>query len=189
MADVTGASIYPSVAVLVVSFSDPVVEGNKETAALIALINQLATQVQSVAQEEHLFAVEVAGHRMICMAGCTTEPDPTALVRLANAALKMRETFMGALAAADLEPVFTMGMDFGPAFGGAVGQLPTVFNLWGQTVSLAELMAESAIDPGTIQVTERVYTNLRDRYLFRSRGSFFVPHLGLGRAYTLAARR
>ncbi|OUJ13182.1 adenylate/guanylate cyclase domain-containing protein [Acetobacter okinawensis] len=189
MAAVTGASIYPSVAVLVVSFSDPVVEGNKETATLIALINQLATQVQSVAQEEQLFAVEVAGHRMICMAGCTTEPDPTALFRLANAALKMRETFMGALAAADLEPVFTMGMDFGPAFGGAVGQAPTVFNLWGQTVSLAELMAESAIDPGTIQVTERVYASLRDRYLFRSRGSFFVPHLGLGRAYTLAARR
>ena len=189
MAAVTGASIYPAVAVLVVSFSDPVVEGSKETATLIDLINRLATQVQTVAQDEHLFAVEVAGHRMICMAGCTTEPDPTALFRLANAALKMRETFMGALAAADLEPVFTMGMDFGPAFGGAVGQSPTVFNLWGQTVSLAELMAESAIDPGTIQVTERVYASLRDRYLFRSRGSFFVPHLGLGRAYTLAARR
>ncbi len=189
MAAVTGASIYPAVAVLVVSFSDPVVEGNKETTTLIALINQLATQVQSVAHEEQLFAVEVAGHRMICMAGCTTEPDHTALFRLANAALKMRETFMAALAAADLEPVFTMGMDFGPAFGGAVGQAPTVFNLWGQTVSLAELMAESAIDPGTIQVTERVYASLRDRYLFRSRGSFFVPHLGLGRAYTLAARR
>nr|WP_279185176.1 cache domain-containing protein [Acetobacter syzygii] len=189
MAAVTGASIYPSVAVLVVSFADPVVEGNKETATLIALINQLATQVQTVAQEEQLFAVEVAGHRMICMAGCTTEPDPTALFRLANAALKMRETFMGALAAADLEPVFTMGMDYGPAFGGAGGQSPTVFNLWGQTVSLAELMAESAIDPGTIQVTERVYANLRARYLFRSRGAFFLPHLGLGRAYTLAARR
>lgn len=64
-----------------------------------------------------------------------------------------------------------------------------MFNLWGQTVSLAELMSEGASDPGVIQVTERVYAALRDRYLFRSRGTFFTPHLGLGRAYTLAASR
>ncbi|AOW45788.1 histidine kinase [Acetobacter ascendens] len=186
---VNSASIYPSVAVLVITFSDPVVEGGKQTEALIELINQLAADVQSVAQEEKLFAVEVAGHRMICMAGCLPTPDVTAIVRVADAALKMREIFMASLAAADLEPVFTMGIDYGPAFGGAVGNEPKVFNLWGQTVSLAELMAQGAADPGTIQVTERVYGVLRDRYLFRSRGSFFAPHLGLGRAYTLAARR
>ena len=184
-----GASIYSSVAVLVITFSDPVVEGEQEVTALITLINQLAMDVQAIAAEEQLFAVEVAGHRMICMAGCTTAPDPGALSRVADAALKMRETFMAALAAADLEPVFTMGIDYGTAFGGAVGQSPKVFNLWGQTVSLAELMAEGASDPGVIQVTERVYAALRDRYLFRSRGAFFAPHLGLGRAYTLAARR
>nr|WP_230975463.1 adenylate/guanylate cyclase domain-containing protein [Acetobacter garciniae] len=184
-----GASIYSSVAVLVITFSDPVVEGEQEVTALITLINQLAMDVQAIAAEEQLFAVEVAGHRMICMAGCTAAPDPGALSRVADAALRMRETFMAALAAADLEPVFTMGIDYGTAFGGAVGQSPKVFNLWGQTVSLAELMAEGASDPGVIQVTERVYAALRDRYLFRSRGAFFAPHLGLGRAYTLAARR
>ncbi|MFT8675380.1 MAG: cache domain-containing protein [Acetobacter sp.] len=187
--NIQGASIYSSVAVLVITFSDPVVEGEQEVTALITLINQLAMDVQAIATEERLFAVEVAGHRMICMAGCTTAPDPGALTRLADAALRMRETFMAALAAADLEPVFTMGIDYGTAFGGAVGQSPKVFNLWGQTVSLAELMAEGASDPGVIQVTERVYAALRDRYLFRSRGAFFAPNLGLGRAYTLAARR
>ncbi|MCP1230620.1 adenylate/guanylate cyclase domain-containing protein [Acetobacter indonesiensis] len=186
---VSSSGIYPAVAVLVITFSDPVVDGEKETEGLLALINQLATEVQRVAQERKLFAVEVAGHRMICMAGCTPDEDPTAVIRMADAALTMRETFMAALAAADLEPVFTMGLDYGAAFGGAVGEDPKVFNLWGQTVSLAELMAQGAADAGTIQVTERVYSALRDRYLFRSRGAFFAPHLGLGRAYVLAARR
>ena len=189
MDGLSGANVYNAVAVLIISFSDPEVEGAQETEALISLIDQLATHVQSIALEHQLFAVEVAGHRMICMAGCGAEEDPTALTRLADAALKMRETFMGALAAVDLEPVFSMGMDYGPAFGGLVGQAPQVFNLWGQTVSLAELMSEGASDPGVIQVTERVYAALRDRYLFRSRGTFFTPHLGLGRAYTLAASR
>ncbi|MBS1000441.1 histidine kinase [Acetobacter persici] len=189
VAGVSTSGIYPSVAVLVITFSDPVVDGEAETQSLLQLINALATDVQRISRERGLFAVEVAGHRMICMAGCTVEEDPTAIIRIADAALTMRETFMATLAAANLEPVFAMGLDYGAAFGGAVGEDPKVFNLWGQTVSLAELMAQGASDGGTIQVTDRVYQALRDRYLFRSRGSFFAPHLGLGRAYILAARR
>ncbi|KXV56246.1 histidine kinase [Acetobacter tropicalis] len=189
VAAVTASGIYPAVAVLVITFSDPVVDGEAETESLLKLINQLASDVQRIAQERKLFAVEVAGHRLICMAGCAAEEDPTAIIRMADAALTMRETLMAALAAADLEPVFTMGLDYGAAFGGPVGADPQVFNLWGQTVSLAELMAQGAADAGTIQVTERVYAVLRDRYLFRSRGAFFAPHLGLGQAYVLAARR
>lgn len=189
VSDVITSGIYPSVAVLVITFSDPVVDGDTETQNLLKLINVLATDVQRISKERGLFAVEVAGHRMICMAGCTAQEDPTAIIRIADAALTMRETFMAALAAANLEPVFAMGLDYGAAFGGAVGEDPKVFNLWGQTVSLAELMAQGASDGGTIQVTDRVYMALRDRYLFRSRGSFFAPHLGLGRAYVLAARR
>ncbi|GEB81963.1 adenylate/guanylate cyclase domain-containing protein [Acetobacter orleanensis] len=189
VAGVTTSGIYPSVAVLVITFSDPVVDGEAETQNLLVLINKLATDVQRIAKERGLFGVEVAGHRMICMAGCTVEEDHTAIIRIADAALTMRETFMATLAAANLEPVFAMGLDYGAAFGGAVGEEPKVFNLWGQTVSMAELMAQGASDGGTIQVTDRVYAALRDRYLFRSRGSFFAPHLGLGRAYVLAARR
>ena len=186
---VQSSGIYPAVAVLVITFSDPVVDGGTETQGVLDLINRIATEVQRIAIESHLFAVEVAGHRLICMAGCTEHEDPTALIRVAEAALTMRETCMGILAAANLEPVFTMGLDYGAAFGGAVGAEPQVFNVWGQTVSVAELMAQGAADAGTIQVTERVYSVLRDRYLFRSRGAFFAPHLGLGRAYVLAARR
>ena len=172
-----------------ITVSGLVVDSSTETQSVLDLINRLATEVQRIAIERHLFAVEVAGHRLICMAGCTDEEDPTALMRMAEAALTMRETCMGILAAANLEPVFTMGLDYGPAFGGTVGAEPQVFNLWGQTVSVAELMAQGAVDAGTIQVTERVYSVLRDRYLFRSRGAFFAPHLGLGRVYVLAARR
>ena len=69
MDGLSGANVYNAVAVLIISFSDPEVEGAQETEALISLIDQLATHVQSIALEHQLFAVEVAGHRMICMAG------------------------------------------------------------------------------------------------------------------------
>ncbi|MBS0979344.1 adenylate/guanylate cyclase domain-containing protein [Acetobacter thailandicus] len=183
------SGVYHHVAVLVVVFTDPVLHNDTETVELLQLIDRLACEVQRIATEQQLFAVKIAGHRMICTAGCTDTEDPTALLRIANAALSMREAFMAALAGANLEPVFTMGLDYGAAFGREVGHEPKVFNLWGQTVSVAELMAQGAAGAGTVQVTERVYTVLRDRYLFRSRGTFFAPHLGLSRAYILAAHR
>lgn len=185
-----GVGVYDAVAVLVVTFSDPVVMSVRDVEGLLTLISRLAMDVKTVAEEKQLFAVELAGHRMICIAGCTTQSDSKALVRIADAALKMREAFIRTLADADLEPVFAMGIDYGPAFGGMLGEEEGhVFNLWGQTVSLAELMAESASDPGVIQVTERVYSVLREQYLLRSRGTFFASNLGVGRAYTLVARR
>ena len=184
-----GVGVYDAVAVLVVTFSDPVIMNVRDVESLLTLISRLAVDVKTVAEEKQLFAVELAGHRMICMAGCTTQSDSNALVCIADAALKMREAFIRTLADADLEPVFSMGIDYGPAFGGMLGEERHVFNLWGQTVSLAELMAESASDPGVIQVTERVYVVLREQYLLRSRGTFFASNLGVGRAYTLVARR
>ncbi|OUJ15710.1 adenylate/guanylate cyclase domain-containing protein [Acetobacter sp. DsW_063] len=185
----TTPGAFPSVAVMVITFSDPVMESGEGPEALLKLIDQIATEVQNIARTHELFSVKVAGHRLICIAGCTAEPDPSAIRRLAEAALALRERCMMLLSAANIEPIFSIGMDFGPALGGELGQEPKTFNLWGETVTLAELMAQGAPDVGTIEVTERVYQALRDRYLFRSRGSFYAPGSGIGRVYVLATRR
>ncbi|NHN84351.1 GAF domain-containing protein [Acetobacter musti] len=184
-----GNGLYPSVAVMVIAFSDPVLENDDTGAKLLPLIDRIASEVQDIARRYNLFSVKVAGHRLICMAGCTKDPDPTAVWRLAEAALALRETCMMLLSAANIEPIFSIGMDFGPAMGGELGEDPKIFNLWGETVTLAELMAQGAPDVGTIEVTERVYQALRNRYLFRSRGSFYAPRSGTGRVYVLATRR
>ncbi|GBR11271.1 cache domain-containing protein [Acetobacter oeni] len=184
-----GQGLYPSVAVMVIAFSDPVMEDDQTGSKLLPLIDRIAGEVQDIARRYNLFSVKVAGHRLICMAGCTKDPDPTAIWRLAEAALSLRETCMLVLSTANIEPIFTIGMDFGPAMGGELGGNPKIFNLWGETVTLAELMAQGAPDVGTIEVTERVYQALRSRYLFRSRGSFYAPRSGTGRVYVLATRR
>ncbi|NHO31051.1 adenylate/guanylate cyclase domain-containing protein [Acetobacter fallax] len=187
--DEIGQGLYPSVAVMVITFSDPVMESDDNVATLLPLIDRIASEVQDIARRYNLFSVKVAGHRLICMAGCTRESDPTAVWRLAEAALALRETCMMLLSSANIEPIFSIGMDFGPAMGGELGSDPKIFNLWGETVTLAELMAQGAPDVGTIEVTERVYQALRNRYLFRSRGSFYAPRSGTGRVYVLASRR
>lgn len=184
-----GQGLFPSVAVMVITFSDPVMENGDEPETLLSLVDQIASEVQEISRRYSLFSVKVAGHRLICVAGCTKDPDPTAIRRLAEAALVLRERCLMVLSAANIEPIFSIGMDFGPAMGGELGKDPKSFNLWGETVTLAELMAQGAPDVGTIEVTERVYQALREYYLFHSRGSFYAPRSGIGRVYVLATRR
>ncbi|AQS84726.1 MAG: cache domain-containing protein [Acetobacter aceti] len=184
-----GQGQFPSVAVMVVTFSDPVMENGDDTSSLLPLIDRIASEVQEIAKRYSLFSVKVAGHRLICVAGCNKEPDSTAIWRVAEAALVLRETCMLLLSSNNIEPIFSIGMDYGPAMGGELGTDPRIFNLWGESVTLAELMAQGAPDVGTIEVTERVYQALREHYLFHSRGSFYAPSAGIGRVYVLATRR
>ena len=52
---------------------------------------------------------------------------------------------------------------------------------------IAGAMAASAL-PGTVQATEAAYQRLRQHFLFRPRGSFYLPHVGEARTFVLAGR-
>ncbi|MBB2203002.1 adenylate/guanylate cyclase domain-containing protein [Gluconacetobacter tumulisoli] len=181
--------LFPAVAVMVITFSDMITSPHRDTATVLALVEGLAAQLQGVAHQCGLYSIKMLGHRLVCVAGCSRTPDPGAAERMANAALAMREASLSILAKADLDPVFRMGIDVGPVFGGLLGRDPQVFNLWGDAIGMAEMMAQGAPDVGTIQVTEEVYLTLRQRFLFRERGRFFVPQAGTTRTYILAGRR
>lgn len=183
------ACLYKEVAVMVISFTDPFMESSANPDTVLALINRIACAGQDIARQHDLFSIKLAGHRLICVAGCSGKAEPDAIIRIAEAALAFREACVAVLAEANIEPIFSIGIDFGPAFGGELGKDPTIFNLWGETVTFAELMAQDAADVGTIEVSEPVYMALRDRYLFRSRGAFYTPRSGAGQIYVLVTRR
>jgi adenylate cyclase len=181
--------LFPAVAVMVITFSDLITSSHADPARVMALVETLALQLQTVAHQCGLYSIKMLGHRLVCVAGCSRTPDPGAAERMANAALAMREASLSILAKADLDPVFRMGIHVGPVFGGMLGKDPPVFNLWGDAIGMAEMMAQGAPEVGTIQVTETVYQILRQRFLFRERGRFFVPNTGMIRTYVLAGRR
>lgn len=189
---------FPAVAVMVAAFGGTGGQREGEARDTIALVSRITRGMTEIAQRHQLFLVRIAGHRLLAASGCTEIPDPDAPVRLAEAALALRDLVTNVLANADIDPVFQIGIDVGRALGAVVGggvdaqadaTRPGVFNLWGEAITGAERMAQSNHLPGGIQVTEAAQAALRDRFLFRSRGNFYDPRAGVRRTYVLAGRR
>ncbi len=183
------ATWFPAVAAMIVRFDDAITLGRPDQAGVTAIADEIATAMQAIATRCALPYMKLTGHHLVAAAGCVPDPDPTAAVRLADAALAAREACLSLLSRSGYEPVFHIGLDVGTALGCVLGEAPRLFNLWGDVVRNAEMMAHSASGGGAIQVSESAYARLRQDFLFRTRGMFYLPRVGPARTFILAGRR
>jgi class 3 adenylate cyclase len=77
-----------------------------------------------------------------------------------------------------------VGIDVGPVTAGVIGRRKFAYDLWGDTVNTASRMQSHGL-PGRIQVTERAYELLRDRFSFESRGPIEVKGKGVMTPYLI----
>lgn len=181
--------VYPSVAVMNIAFSGYLTSDIDMTAKLVTPIKDLVIVLQDIAKKYGLFYVKIMGGHLVAVAGCTKEPDITAPIRLAHAALDMRAACLEMIPGMGTESNFGIGIDVGPAIGSWFGKDPKIFNLWGPTIGMSTLMVNMATDGGAVQVTQTAYTALKNDFLFRPRGTFFIPKVGISHTFILAGRR
>jgi class 3 adenylate cyclase len=81
-----------------------------------------------------------------------------------------------------------VGIDTGPVVAGVIGRSKFTYDLWGDTVNTASRMESHGV-PGAIQVTERVYEQLRGGYELQRRGTIEVKGKGPMVTYLLLGRR
>jgi adenylate cyclase len=184
---VMGAEVFPAAAVMVIKFADPAAMATPSAADGPILADQIAAALQEIAQACDIPYMKLVGQDVVAAAGCTPA-DSSAILRIADAALAARERCLDLFEAADRSPAFRIGIDFGIAIGSPLGRQPRLFNLWGEAVRTADTMAASAPGVATIQVSEAAYQRLRQQFLFRPRGSFYVPRVGPAQTFVLASR-
>jgi adenylate cyclase len=135
--------------------------------------------------------VKLVGQQIIAAAGF--EPidqrpmDEDPMTRLAALALDVRDQFLQHPDCATLAFEFRAGLGFGPCFGCLVGHGQNHFNLWGEAIEIADLMARTAAS-GAVQASDGAYDRLRKDFLFRPRGSFYRPGRGESRTFVLAGQ-
>jgi adenylate cyclase len=182
-----GAEVFPAAAVMVIKFADPAAMAMPCAENGQILADRIAAALQEIAEVHDIPYMKLVGHDVIAAAGCTPG-DSSAILRIAGAALAARGRCLDLFEEAGRPPAFRIGIDFGIAIGSQVGRQPRLFNLWGEAVRTADTMAASAAEEATIQVSEAAYQRLRQQFLFRPRGSFYVPRVGSARTFVLASR-
>ena len=114
-------------------------------------------------------------------------PRPDHADAIADLALDLRDA-IGEVETPIGQPLaIRIGIDSGPIVAGVIGTTKFGYDLWGDTVNTASRM-QSHATPGDIQVTDRVFRQLRDRYLFEHRGTTEVKGKGHVKTHLLIAR-
>ena len=109
---------------------------------------------------------------------------PQAAERLVEVALSVREQCASIFVASGRTPEFALGMDSGSVYGAAMGDQHSPYNVWGDAMRVANILADTA-EPGTIQASEATYELLRGSCVFRRRGAFYLDRLGEMTTFTL----
>jgi class 3 adenylate cyclase len=178
--------IHTGVAVMVLHFTDPVAMAMRAGPLNRSVSDEIACALQEVAGKHDIPYLKILGQDVVAAAGLGP-PDARAPLLIAELAVAVRDRCIALFEASDRPQEFRIGIDCGAAIGGMMGANPKVFNLWGDAVRTAATMAGSAL-PGTVQATEAAYERLRQVFLFRPRGSFYLPHFGEARTFVLAGR-
>jgi class 3 adenylate cyclase len=182
-----GAHVYPETTVLVVHFTDPLALAERpDDEAATSVVDHLVRHLEDLAAAHRIEYLKMMNAEFVCAAGFDDNPDHGVRV-LADVALDLQERCVRLFADLHTRMEFRLGMDTGVVIGSAVGRGEGSYNLWGEAVRAAQWMAETSL-AGCIQVTASTYRRLRDSYLFKVRGTYYLQDVGELSTYIITGR-
>jgi adenylate cyclase len=144
----------------------------------VRLLDRVFTTFDALAGGHGLEKIKTIGDAYMVAAGIPV-PRPDHVEAVAAMALDMRAACRRvAIDAGHGELSIRIGIDTGPAVAGVIGTARFIYDVWGDVVNTASRMESHGL-PGQIQVTERVFRRLADRYAFRYRGEIEIKGKGL----------
>jgi class 3 adenylate cyclase len=180
------AEYFPAMSVMVLRLSGSLALAKKTGAGDAGMAVQIAELLQEIAAEHGVTYLKFVGQEAIAAAGFEGRDDD-AMTWIAAAAIAIRDRLSHMVETAGHGSEFRIGLGFGAGYGCLVGREQQQFNLWGEALETANMMAHSAA-PGAIQATAAAYARLRQDFLFRPRGSFYLPGIGQSHTFVLAGQ-
>jgi class 3 adenylate cyclase len=180
-----GADVLEDVTVLVLQFTDPIalaerIGAEKATTAVDRLIDHL----EEITSASGVGYMKFMSDQLVCAAGLHKDGARDHPRVIAELALDIQNTCLGIFENSSSILDFRIGIDTGVVIGSAVGREHQTYNLWGEAVRTAGMMAESG-SIGEIHVSESTYRRLQTGYLFKVRGHYFLPNVGELTTYIL----
>jgi len=181
--------IADSVASLTVLFADlPGFEEYSRSAdaeAAVGLLNEIVSAFDEAAERHGVEKVKTIGSVYMAVSGLSI-PRIDHAHRMLGFARELRGIIQGINQRHGLNLDLSIGINTGPAIAGIVGRQKFIYDLWGDTVSLAGRM-QQAPESGGIKVTEAVKEALGELYDFEPGGEFELPGRGLQAIWVLPA--
>ena len=153
----------------------------------VALLDRVFAAWDRLADRYGVEKIKTIGDAYMAAAGLPT-PREDHLEAIADLALEMGGEAERCAEKSGVPLEVRVGIDTGPVVAGVIGRSKFTYDLWGDTVNTASRM-ESHGMPGAIQVTERVYEQLRGGYELQRRGTIEVKGKGPMATYLLLGRR
>ena len=137
--------------------------GHRDDSRGISLLGDLVSACDEAAEKCGVEKVRAVGSLYLAVCGLSVNrPDHTARTML------FAQELAQIVAAFDREhaaPItLAVGINSGPVVGGVVGRHKFLYDLWGDTVTIASRLA--ARDDGAIHVSQQVHDRLNDLYTF-----------------------
>jgi class 3 adenylate cyclase len=171
------ADRFPEVTVLFADLVDFTASSDRSSPErVVRVLADLFTAFDRLAVRDGLEKIKTVGDAYM-VAGGLPVPRPDHAQAVAEMALAVREEAGRHRDPAGRPLQVRIGIDSGPVVAGVIGTAKFSYDLWGDTVNTASRMESTGV-PGCIQVTDRAYRRLRDRYRFERRGPVQVKGKG-----------
>jgi class 3 adenylate cyclase len=156
-------------------------------AEMVRMLNDIFSAFDSLVDRYGLEKVKTSGDSYMVAGGLTT-PRQGHLQAMAGMALEAL-ALAGQFTRSDGRPFqLRIGLHTGPVMAGVIGSKKFIYDLWGDTVNTASRMESHGL-PGAIQVTQAVYDQLKDEFVFQQRGEIQVKGKGSMATWLLTGRK
>jgi PAS domain S-box-containing protein len=178
------AESYDEVSVLfadIVSFTN--LSANISAADLVGLLNRIFLVFDDLCEKHGIEKIKTIGDAYLAVGGLPS-PRTDHAEAIANMALDIQHEINQFRTYEGHAIAVRVGINTGSVIAGVIGKKKFTYDLWGDTVNIANRMESHGI-PGKIQVTEATYQRLQDRYQFERRGIVDVKGKGEMATYWL----